>query len=230
MCYAQIFSNFHEYWQRSKQWSGVKLSQRFSNYAIHKPSTLTRFAWKWGSMVSKKFIHPKVQPMPAGCGAEWGGKGRFWMAPGFAMDALHSCNDEWVRRVKNESSVGGGNICRACHSQGRKSRGLSAWLMGNTSRFPGHGPCLFIYFSSWHIPFRRAKNWNWNRYRGFWKQGADCGWAAELSCNLLPNVWVPLGFPQLFYGPFSKIFVKPGQQRLHPLPHQWKAGPCFRAM
>lgn len=79
------------------------------------------------------------------------------MAPGFVMDALHSCNDEWVRRVKNESSVGGGNICRACHSQGRERRGLPASVMGKTSRFPGHGPCLFIYFSSDTFPLGEQK-------------------------------------------------------------------------
>lgn len=79
------------------------------------------------------------------------------MAPGFVMDALHSCNNEWVRRVKNESSVGGGNICRVCHSQGRERRGLPASVMGKTSRFPGHGPCLFIYFSSDTFPLGEQK-------------------------------------------------------------------------
>lgn len=62
-------------------------------------------------------------------------------------------------------------------------------------------------FQLWHVLIRKEKK-KWNRYHFFWKQGADCGAATELSCNLLPNVWVPLGFPQLFYGPFSKISVK----------------------
>lgn len=230
MYYAHIFFNFHEYWPRSTQRGDVKPSQWFSNCATHKSFTLTwaQICMKLGVDCLRKLIQPKVQPIPAGCEAQRSHNGRFWMAPGFVMDALHSCNDEWVRRVKNESSVGGGNICWACHSQGRKHRGLPAAVMGKTSRFPGHGPCLFIYFSSDTFPAGEQKMWI--RYHVFWKQGAGCGWAAELSYNLLPNAWVPLGFPQLFYGPFSKIFVKPGQQRLHPLPHQWKVGLCFRAM
>lgn len=150
------------------------------------------------------------------------------MASGFVMDALHSCNDEWVRRVKNEWSVGGGNIHWACHGQGRKHRGLPVSTMGRTSRLPGQGSYLFIYFSSDTFSLGRQKMWNW--YSFFWTQGDDCGCAAELSYNLLPNVWVPLGFPQTFYGLFSKIFIKSGQQCLNPLPHQWKIGPCFRVM
>lgn len=89
------------------------------------------------------------------------------------------------------------------------------------------GPTYLFISALTHSHSESKKMWNW--YRFFWKQGADCGWATELSCNLLPNVWVPLGFPQLFYGPFSKISVKSGQQCLHSLPHQWKNWTMFQS-
>jgi len=149
------------------------------------------------------------------------------MASGFVMDALHSCNDEWVRIVKNEWSVGGGNIHWACHGQRRKHRGLPASRMERTSRLHGQGSYLFIYFSPDTFSLGRQKC----EIDSFsWMQEADCGCAAELSYNLLPNVWVPLGFPQRFYGPVSKFSVNSGQQCLHPLPHQSKIRLCFRVM
>lgn len=79
------------------------------------------------------------------------------MASGFVMDALHSCNDEWVRRVNYEQSVGGGNIHQACHGQGRKHRGLPASVMGDV-KAAWTGVLVIYLFQLRHIPIRKAKN------------------------------------------------------------------------
>lgn len=54
------------------QWSDVKLSQRFSNYATHKSFTLTwaQICMKLGVDYLKKLIHPIVQPIPTGSEAQ----------------------------------------------------------------------------------------------------------------------------------------------------------------
>lgn len=149
MYYVHIFPDFHEYDRDlcSRAWcSDTKLSQRFSKYATHKSFTLTwaRIYMKLGvDRLKSEFTRSPTNPSCV-WSAQPSSKGRFRMAAGFVMDALHSCNDEWVRRAKNEWSVGGGNIHRACHGQGRKHRGLRAAAMGKTSRFPGRGSWLFI--------------------------------------------------------------------------------------